>query len=161
MLRFFDSGALAARAQAVAVLLIWMVLPALAGNSAADVATVPRKFGLSDPELLKWIFLVVSAVVAISYGQSQSRNAARVAKATQLITAGRGKRLQISMLLQLRVATAAMAVLTITPPPDLLLRLLAPLVDVDITALAWAGGMSVGVAYFGADASTARRALRN
>lgn len=65
------------------------------------------------------------------------------------------------MLLQLRVATAAMAVLTITPPPDLLLRLLAPLVDVDITALAWAGGMSVGVAYFGADGSTARRALRD
>lgn len=64
MLRLFDSGALAARAQAVAVLLIWMVLPALAGSSAADVATVPRKFGLSDPELLKWIFLVVSAVVA-------------------------------------------------------------------------------------------------
>lgn len=66
----------------------------------------------------------------------------------------------MGLMLDLRLATAAMALLTITPALDLLVRVLASLLDAKVTAFAWAGGMSVGVAYFGAAASAARRALR-
>lgn len=161
MLRLFDSGAVAARAQILAVLVIAMVL--IASTRSGDTvlaAAAPRANGVTEPDLLKWIFLAVSALVAISFGQSLSRTASHLARATRLLTRGRAKRLQMALLMNLRLATAALAVLTITPPPDLLLRALAPLIDADVTAIVWAGGMSVGVAYFGAAASAARRALR-
>jgi hypothetical protein len=66
----------------------------------------------------------------------------------------------MGLLLNLRLATAAMAVLTVTPAPDLLLRALGPLLEPGATAFAWAGAMSIGVAYFGAAASAVRRSLR-
>lgn len=161
MLRLFDSAVVAAQAQAILILLTGTILLAsgMIGDGHSAVAT--REYALADPALLKWIFLAAAAISALSFRQILSRTDARVARETHQLTGGRGKRLRMGLLMNLRLATAALALLTITPAPDLLVRALAPLLGADVTALAWAGGWSVGVAYFGAAASAARRALRD
>lgn len=160
MLRLFDSGVVAARAQAILILLTATILLASGVIGDGHSAARSREYALADPALLKWIFLAAAGIAALAFKQSLSRTANRVARETHHMTGGRGKRLRMGLMLDLRVATAAMALLTITPAPDLLVRVLASLLDADVTAFAWAGGMSVGVAYFGAAASAARRALR-
>ena len=155
MLQPFENRMIAAGAQFVAVLLVGTVV--LADLGAPQPGSLAQAFG--DPRLLKWAFLVLAALAAKGFRHSESRSALRLRQETQVSTRGRGKRLQMDLMLHLRVATAAMAVLTITPPPDLLSRALEALLDPRTTALAWAGIMSVGVAYFGAAASAARRAL--
>ena len=159
MLRLFDSAVVAARAQAILMLLTGTILLASGMIGGSHSAAAPRQYALSDPGLLKWAVLAAAAIAALSFRQSLSRTAARVARETHHMTGGRAKRLRISLLLNLRLAVAALIALTITPPPELLVRVLSPLLGADVTSFAWAGGMSIGVAYFGAAASAARRAL--
>lgn len=116
---------------------------------------------MSDPTLLKWILLGAAAVCATGFSRSLARTAARVARETDQFTRGRGKRLQMRLLLNLRLATGAIAVLTLTPAPDLLVRVAALLVDPGLVQAVWAATMSVGVAYFGAAARAAHGALRS
>jgi hypothetical protein len=160
MLQLFDSAVVAARAQAILILLTTAILLASGVIGDGHAAAGSREYALTDPALLKWIFLAAAGIAAVAFKQSLSRTASRVARETHHMTGGRGKRLRMGLLMNLRLATAAMGLLTITPAPRLLVRLLGSLLDADVTAFAWAGGMSVGVAYFGAAASAARRALR-
>jgi hypothetical protein len=160
MLRLFDSGVVAARAQTLFILLTAIILLASGVIGGGHSAAGAQEYALADPALLKWMFLAAAGIAVLAFKQSLSRTASRVARETHHMTGGRGKRLRMGLLMNLRLATAAMGLLTITPAPDLLVRLLASLLDADVTGLAWAGGMSVGVAYFGAAASAARRALR-
>lgn len=154
MLRLFDCAVLAARAQLAIALLIGILL------AASSTGWAPAWLASVDPADLKWIFLATAAVAATGFRQSLSRTAARVAHETDVLARGRAKRLRLRLLLNLRGAVAAMAVLTITPAPDLLLRAVAPLLDRPLVQAIWAGAMSVGVAYFGAAASAARRTIR-
>jgi hypothetical protein len=157
MLRLLESGIVAARAQALVVMLIAAILLAASAAGEPDPG-IEERFG--DPSLLKWIFLAAAAFTAVGFRKSLSCTAARVARETNLATHGRGRRLRMGLLLNLRLATAAMAVLTVTPPPDLLLRALEPLLEPGVAALGWAGAMSIGVAYFGAGARSASLSLR-
>jgi hypothetical protein len=157
MLRLFESAIVAARAQTLVVMLIAAVFPATFMTGELD-SGIQMRFG--DPALLKWIFLAAAAVSALAFRKSLSRTASRVAREANLATHGRGRRLQIGLLLNLRLATAAMAVLTLTPAPDLLLRALGPLLEPGVAALGWAGAMSIGVAYFGAGARSASLSRR-
>jgi hypothetical protein len=155
MLRLFDCAGLAARVQIGAVLLVGTILVVMEGIGLSATGDAYAR-----PELLKWMFLAAAAVAAVSFRQRLSQTAARVSKDTDLVMRGRAKRLQIGLLLNLRLATGAVAVLTITPAPDLLVRALEPLIDTRVVQFLWAGSMSVGVAYFGAAASAARRVVR-
>jgi hypothetical protein len=157
MFRLFESGVLAARAQIVLVLAIGTAL-SLARMGDSRVGSLAQTIG--DPAVLKWIFLGVAAIAATGFQPSLSRTARRLSHETQRISAGRARRVRIDLLLTLRLATAAMAILTITPPPKLLVGAFDPLLDARLTCWAWAGTMSVGAAYFGAGAAAARRALR-
>ena len=158
MLRRLESGVVAARAQFVLVVLIATIVLALADAGNGRLAALAVSVG--DPAALKWILLAASAVSATAFRRSLSRTARRLSQETERAVPGRPKRMRMDLMLTLRVATGAMAILTITPPPEALLRLLGPVLDPDTAALAWAGAMSVGVAYFGSGASAARRALQ-
>lgn len=160
MLHLFDCAPVAARAHAILLLLTGTILIISGMIGSPHSAAAAPVGALADPALFKWVFLATAGIAAVSFRQSLSRTAARIARETHHRTGGRGKRLRMSLMMNLRLATAAMALLTITPAPRLLVRALAPLLEADVTALAWAGLMSIGVAYFGAAASAARRALR-
>ena len=157
MLRLLESGVVAARAQIMLVLATGTAL-SLAQAGGRRVGSLAQTIG--DPAVLKWIFLGVAVIAAIGFRRSLSRTARQLSRETQRISHGRAKRVRIDLLLTLRVATAAMVILTITPPPRLLAGALEPLLDGRLTGGIWAGAMSVGVAYFGAGAAAARRALR-
>jgi hypothetical protein len=157
MLRLFDCAVLAARAQMILGLMV--VLVAAVATSVGN-GPVGLERALGDPALLKWILLAAAAVCAMSFRRSLARTAARVARETDQITPGRGKRLQMRLVLNLRLATGALAVLTLTAAPDLLIRPAALLVDPALAQTVWAATMSVGLAYFGAAARAARFGLR-
>lgn len=149
----FESGLSAARIQASFVLLLVVVLPSLTPDSSQEAR-------LADATVLRWVFLAGAAITATGVTHSVSRTAARLAWTTQALTGGRGKRLQVELFARLGIATAALAVLTIAPAPGQVTELFEPLLGATATLWVWGGGMSVGVAYFGAAALAARRALR-
>lgn len=157
MLRLLESGVVAARAQLVLVLLIGIVL-SLVQTGDGQIGSTARTVG--DPAVLKWVFLGLAAIAALGFRRSLSRTARRLAAETQRISRGRAKRVRIDLLLTLRVATAAMVILTITPPPALLVDALGALLDVRLIGWIWSATASIAVAYFGAGAAAARRALR-
>lgn len=117
MLRLFESGPVAARAQALVVLLTGAILIASGEIGNDHPAAAHRAYALGDPALLKWIFVAAASIAALSFWQSLSRTATRVARETHHMTGGRGKRLRKGLLLNLRLATTARALLTITPVP--------------------------------------------
>src|SRR5688572_26398936 len=116
MLGLLESGVIAARAQIGLVLVIGTAL-SLAETGRNRVGSLAQTIG--DPAVLRWIFLGVAVIAAIGFRRSLSRTAGRLLQETQRISHGSPKRVRIDLLLTLRVATAAMVVLTLTPPPTL------------------------------------------
>ena len=156
----FEAGFIAARIQAGLVLLALLFL--WATNGGSDLGTglqIDNEVASASP-FLRWSFLAVAALAAVHSRRSVSRTAARVVRVSDHIMGGRARRLQIALAVRLWLATTALAVLTVASAPSQWVRLAATLVPLWLAAFLWSGALSVGVAFFGANAFAAAHSLR-
>jgi len=156
----FEAGLLAGRTQAVLLLLILVVERGTGGESDGGAAAPLAADASAVPSVFRWAALGAAAVAALLAGQSAARTAGRIARVASDLTAGRGKRLQIALLVRLWLAAAALAILAIAPVPVLWTGLIGSIVPASIASLSWTAGLSIGVAYFGANAYAAALSLR-
>lgn len=156
----FEAGLLAGRTQAVLILLILVVGWWTGGDGDSGSAAPLAADASAVPSLFRLAALGAAAVAALLARQSAARTAARIVRVANDQTAGRGRRLQIELMVRLWLAAGALAILTIAPVPVLWTGLIGAIVPASIASLSWTAGLSVGVAYFSANAYAAALSLR-
>lgn len=155
----FGTGLSAAGTQSLFVMLIAALYATIRASGGGAQPWLP-----ASPGDLPWLVpaglvLAAAAAAATEANHRRTETAARIRQVASDMTRGRGKRVQIALLVHLWLAAIALAVLAFAPAPKVWMRLFGLAMPSWISSFAWSAMLSVGVAYFLANATAARRAV--
>lgn len=164
MLRLLQAGLVAAGRQLVAVLIITLLASLLTSHDFAIQDAPAMSSGtegsfISLSQLLIWTYLLFAVGFALTNDRSIGLTAIRIRHASRLmrfVPPGHASR---TLVAQFGIAAVAFAIFALRTPPESLIEGTRYLGHTGAASIAWAGIMSVGVAYFGASAHAALKSI--
>lgn len=161
MLRLFHAGLVAAARQLLAVIAVTLSIILLSrhGLLGPFKATGMKVGHVLVSPLLSWSYLLTAANSALTNRQVADSTAARIRDASRRMCPTTPHQVIKKLMVHLWLAAAGLAVLTLLPAPAILVVATGHLGCEATAAVGWPALMSIGVAYFGANARAAQRAL--
>lgn len=155
----FGTGLSAAGTQLLFAMLIGLSYALIRGSGSLPDSLAPDAGDL--PWLVRLGFLLAAAAAAASEARHRAlQTAVRIRQVANSITRSHGKEVQLALRVHLWFATIALSVLALSPAPWVWTGTLGIAMPKWICSLTWSAILSVGVAYFLANAKATSRALR-
>lgn len=159
MLRLIRSGLIAAIRQTCATVPVTLIVAFLTSPSdPLRFVSEPKRFADSAAPLLAWAYLIVAVGCALTIDKSTHIAVDSFRRASNGLHSSRPESILIAVVAQSVICAAALALLELRGPPDLLNRAIDRVGAWPISII-WPSTLSVGVAFFGATAFAASRAI--
>ena len=160
MLRLLRAGIVAAVRQifAAAALTIFAAFIVAPNDPVRFVLETMISPG-SGPSLLAWAYLMVAVGCGLSIGESTETAASRFRHAVTLMPMSQRRLALVAILAQSVICAIALAILALQKPPGLIVRSLGFFAGALAVPLVWSATLSIGVAFFCANALAAHGAL--
>ncbi|MBB3146716.1 hypothetical protein FHS21_003132 [Phyllobacterium trifolii] len=164
IIRLFQAGLVAACAQlmavAMAALLVFLVTRSgLIAPTLAEICPNAESLPASVSPLLTWIYLLTAIGIALTSNHFVDFTAAHIRRASRLMQPAEPDHASKALLVQLWLAAIGFAILTLRSPPHAWIEVGRYYEGACAASIAWSGGMSIGLACFGANAHAARKAF--
>jgi hypothetical protein len=162
MARLFQAGLVGSILQLAAVglatcLVIWLKWHGSVASSELGAELLAKAGDLLA--VLPWVYLVIASGAAMTASRFIDLTALRIRHASRLMHPIEPDRASRTLLTQLAITAVAFAVMTVRPPPDLLVQAFESLGHPHAASLAWSAIMSIGAASFGANAHATTRSF--
>jgi len=153
----FQAGIVGAKRQLLAIIVVTLTLGLLSKLGLTDPLVAPSSSGrLEVTPALTWTYLLLAAAMAILPKVVVDRTAARMRLIARHYSPSNPRKFSDELRAMLWLAAISDGVLTVVPPPAILLIISGSILSPAAGALGWAAVMSVGAAYFGANAMASR-----
>jgi hypothetical protein len=138
-----------------------LLLPSLGltGESKQSIETEPGALRISESQLLKWAYLFIAVGLALTTDRLVELTADHIRRTLSVAGHIVPEHTLKALAFQLGLSTVMLAGFTLSTPPELLIALDRNFECACIASIAWAGTMSIGVAFFGASTHAILRAL--
>ncbi|WP_141237217.1 hypothetical protein [Sphingopyxis sp. GW247-27LB] len=158
LLWLLQAGTVAARRQLLAVLIVTSLFGLLSKSGLAGPLLTPGSSGrLEVSPALTWSYLLLAVNSAILPKHLIASTAAQIRLITRRLSPMNPNKEAIELSSMLWLAAISDGVLTVTPPPALLLTVSGYFRCSTAGAIGWVALMSIGVAFFGANGLAARK----
>ena len=151
MSQLLHAGIVAARRQLAALVVFTLIL--------LLTAQITEKSWPSITPLLPWGCLLVALGFALNSGRSIEVTARRIRRGSDLFQVVGPKHMLMALTAQFGLAAILLAILALREPPNTIAVVVEYFGVGSAASIIWAGGMSVGVAGFGASAHAALTAI--
>ena len=163
MLRISRAGLAAACFQFIAVVMVTTGVLLLAPDdllpATLGVDPVGGSRSNSGLSLLTWAYLLTAVGVALTSSWSIDSTSAHIRQASRRMRQFQPYQATKFFLAQLLFAVIGLVALTLRPPPELLISAGRQFELGWIFSIGWSGAMSIAIAFFGATARAALKAL--